>query len=165
VKFAEPRPFSDPEAAVRKLVEIANAAEAARTAASILSGSMAPFSPPAAVRPNTAPASSARSRRAGCGDTNPGPTSNSPTPAPSCSPDEMPDLMPAKGWRRHFEEPIPLPDEMAAKHASWLNMLEIEIDAWSANASIGSSRRHRPKRCGDQSQTWTRRNCQPYPSQ
>src|ERR1700674_398217 len=34
---------------------------------------MAPFSPPAAVRPNTAPASSARSRRAGCGDTNPGP--------------------------------------------------------------------------------------------
>jgi hypothetical protein len=28
VKFAEPRPFSDPEAAVRKLIEIANAAEA-----------------------------------------------------------------------------------------------------------------------------------------
>jgi hypothetical protein len=27
VKFAEPRPFSDPEAAVRKLIEIANAAE------------------------------------------------------------------------------------------------------------------------------------------
>src|SRR5258708_19276110 len=48
---------------------------------------MAPFSPPAAVRPNTAPASSARSRRAGCGGTNPGPTSNSPTPAPSYSPD------------------------------------------------------------------------------
>ena len=48
---------------------------------------MAPFSPPAAVRPNTAPASSTRSRRAGCGGTNPGPTSNSPTPAPSYSPD------------------------------------------------------------------------------
>jgi hypothetical protein len=28
VKFAEPRPFSDPEAAVRKLIEIADAAEA-----------------------------------------------------------------------------------------------------------------------------------------
>ena len=28
MKFAEPRPFSDPEAAVRKLIEIANAAEA-----------------------------------------------------------------------------------------------------------------------------------------
>jgi len=28
VKFAEHRPFSDPEAAVRKLIEIANAAEA-----------------------------------------------------------------------------------------------------------------------------------------
>ena len=27
MKFAEPRPFSDPEAAVRKLIEIANAAE------------------------------------------------------------------------------------------------------------------------------------------
>jgi len=25
--------------------------------------------------------------------------------------------MPDKGWRRHFEEPIPLPDEMAAKAA------------------------------------------------
>jgi hypothetical protein len=29
----------------------------------------------------------------------------------------MPNLMPDKGWRRHFEEPIPLPDEMAAKAA------------------------------------------------
>jgi len=26
----------------------------------------------------------------------------------------------AKGWRRHFEEPIPLPDEMAAKAAAGL---------------------------------------------
>ena len=32
VKFAEPRPFSDPEAAVRKLIEIANAAEAVQDA-------------------------------------------------------------------------------------------------------------------------------------
>src|SRR5712671_4483219 len=87
VKFAEPRPFSDPEAAVRKLIEIANAAEAVQDAASISSGSMAPFSPPAAVRPITAPASSARSRRAGCGGTNPEPTSNSPSPAPRYSPD------------------------------------------------------------------------------
>ena len=32
MKFAEPRPFSDPEAAVRKLIEIANAAEPRRRA-------------------------------------------------------------------------------------------------------------------------------------
>ncbi len=32
MKFAEPRPFSDPEAAVRKLIEIANAAEAVQDA-------------------------------------------------------------------------------------------------------------------------------------
>jgi hypothetical protein len=32
VKFAEPRPFSDPEAVVRKLIEIANAAEAVQDA-------------------------------------------------------------------------------------------------------------------------------------
>src|SRR5712672_2148191 len=90
-----------------------------------------------AVRPNTAPASSARSPRDGCGGTNPGPTSNSPTPAPSYSPDEMPNLMPDKGWRRHFEEPIPLPDEMAAKAAqgyyhdflSPLDLPELELDA------------------------------------
>jgi hypothetical protein len=97
VKFAEPRPFSDPEAAVRKLIEIANAAEAVQDGRIYVERVNGLFSPPAAVRPNTAPASSARSRRAGCGDTNPGPTSNSPTPAPSCSPDEMPNLMPDKG--------------------------------------------------------------------
>jgi hypothetical protein len=32
VKFAEPRPFSDPEATVRKLIEIANGAEAVQDA-------------------------------------------------------------------------------------------------------------------------------------
>jgi len=61
----------------------------------------------------------------------------SPQPAPSCSPDEMPNLMPDKGWRRHFEEPIPLPDEMAAKAAqgyyhdflSPLDLPELELDA------------------------------------
>jgi hypothetical protein len=26
----------------------------------------------------------------------------------------MPNLMPDKGWRWHFEEPIPLPDEIDA---------------------------------------------------
>ena len=59
VKFAEPRPFSDPEAAVRKLIEIANAAEAVQDARIYIE------------------------RVNGCGGTNPGPTSNSPTPAPS----------------------------------------------------------------------------------
>jgi len=86
VNFAEHRPFSDPEAAVRKLIEIANAAEAVQDARIYIERVNGPFSLPAAVRPNTAPASSARSRRAGCGDTNPGPSS--PTPAPSCSPNE-----------------------------------------------------------------------------
>jgi len=63
--------------------------------------------------------------------------SGSPQPAPSCSPDEMPNLMADKGWRRHFEEPIPLPDEMAAKAAqgyyhdflSPLDLPELELDA------------------------------------
>ena len=63
--------------------------------------------------------------------------SGSPQPAPSCSPDEMPSLMPDKGWRRHFEEPIPLPDEMAANSAqgyyhdflSPLDLPELELDA------------------------------------
>jgi hypothetical protein len=49
----------------------------------------------------------------------------------------MPSLMPDKGWRRHFEEPIPLPDEMAAKAAqdyyhdflSPLDLPELELDA------------------------------------
>jgi len=58
-------------------------------------------------------------------------------PAPSCSPDEMPNLMPDMGWRRHFEEPIPLPDEMAAKaeqgyyhdFLSPLDLPELELDA------------------------------------
>jgi len=52
-------------------------------------------------------------------------------------PDETPNLMPDKGWRRHFEEPIPLPDEMAAKAAqgyyhdflSPLDLPELELDA------------------------------------
>jgi hypothetical protein len=63
--------------------------------------------------------------------------SGSPQPAPSCSPDEMPNLMPDKGWCRHCEEPIPLPDEMAAKAAqgyyhnflSPLDLPELELDA------------------------------------
>src|SRR6266481_2710063 len=108
-----------------------------RTAASISSGSMAPFSPPAAVRPNTAPASSARSPRDGCGDTNPGPTSNSPTPAPSCSPDEMPNLMPDKGWQRPFDDPIPLSGgrqlvtlEDAAAYIMKLPKADQQLDEW-----------------------------------
>ena len=110
MKFAEPRPFSDPEAAVRKLIEIANAAEAVHDGRIYIERVNGPFlaagGSPAECR---APASSARSRRAGCGGTNPGPTSNSPTPAPSCSPDEIPNLMPDKGWQRRFDDPILLP--------------------------------------------------------
>src|SRR5258707_14516696 len=93
---------------------------------------MAPFSPPAAVRPNTAPASSARSRRAGCGGTNPGPTSNSPAPAPSYSPDGSDaleaslhlvhslDRVPARRWGcapgggRLLAQPDPAPGQLMA---------------------------------------------------
>src|SRR6266404_750679 len=120
VKFAEPRPFSDPEAAVRKLIEIANAAEAVQDGRIYIERVNGPFlaagGSPAEYRAGIERAIA----KAGCGDTNPGPTSNSPTPAPSCSPDEMANLMPDKGWRRHFEEPIPLPEEMAAKAAAGL---------------------------------------------
>jgi hypothetical protein len=35
--------------------------------------------------------------------------SGSPQPEPSCSPDEIPNLMPDKGWQRRFDDPIPLP--------------------------------------------------------
>ena len=83
------------------------------------------------------PASSARFAKGWLWRHESGSTSNSPTPAPSFSPDEMPNLMPDKGWRRHFEEPIPLPDEMATKAAqgyyhdflSPLDLPELELDA------------------------------------
>ena len=89
MKFAQHRPFSDPEAAVRKLIEIANAAEAVQDARIYIERVNGPFfaagGSPAEYR---AGMERAISRRAGCGDTNPGPTSSSPTPAPSCSPNE-----------------------------------------------------------------------------
>src|SRR5258708_25102138 len=89
---------------------------------------------PAAVRPNTAPALSARSRRAGFGGMNPGPTSNSPTPAPSYSPD-----MAATGWKRPFDDPIPLPDggqlvtlEDAGAYITELPKAEQDLEDWQA---------------------------------
>src|SRR6266852_3820378 len=50
--------------------------------------------------------------------------------------------MPDKGWRRHFEEPIPLPDEMAAKaaqgyyhdYARMANDTQLEADATESYA-------------------------------
>src|SRR3981189_1013219 len=94
---------------------------------------MAPFSPPAAVRPNTAPASSARSRRAGCGGTNPGPTSNSPTPPPSYSPDG------SDGLEASLRRPIPLPGgrqlvtlEDAAGYIMKLPKAEQNLGEWQA---------------------------------
>jgi hypothetical protein len=52
MKFVEPRPFADPEAAARKLIEIANSVEPVQDG-HLHTG---PFSPrAAAVRPNMAP--------------------------------------------------------------------------------------------------------------
>jgi hypothetical protein len=87
VKFAEPRPFSDPEAAVRKLIEIANAAEPVQDARIYIERVNGPFlaagGSPAEYRAGIERAIA----KGWLSGTNPGPTSNSPTPAPSYSPD------------------------------------------------------------------------------
>lgn len=116
MKFATDRLFADPDQAARKLLELANAAEAdrdQRIPIELINPAI-----PARWRECRRIPGRHRARespRDGCGGMSPASMSGSPQPAPSCSPDEMPNLMPDKGWRRHFEEPIPLPDEMAAK--------------------------------------------------
>jgi len=62
MKFVEPSRFTDPDAAARKLVEIANAETAAFTS----SASTGRFSKQAERRINTAPPWSARLRWTGC---------------------------------------------------------------------------------------------------
>ena len=103
VKFAEPRPFSDPEAAVRKLIEIANAAEAVQDARIYIErvngpflaagGSPAPQRHRARDREGLAVAARIRDlrqihrrRRRAIR------------------------LMAATGWKRLFDDPISLPD-------------------------------------------------------
>ncbi len=87
MKFATDRPFADPDQAARKLLELANAAEADRDQRIAIELINLPF-----LRAG----GSADEYRAGI------------------------ERAIAKGWRRHFEEPIPLPDEMAAKAAAGL---------------------------------------------
>jgi hypothetical protein len=71
-RYTEPTSFSDPEKAARKLIEIANAAESVQDQRVHIELIPRPSCTPAAVRTNTAPVSSARSRTAGYGSTNPG---------------------------------------------------------------------------------------------
>ena len=62
------RPFADPEAAARKLMEIANSIEPVQDGRIFIEDINWPFlSEHRAARPNTAPASSSRSSAAGCG--------------------------------------------------------------------------------------------------
>jgi hypothetical protein len=86
-KFVAARPFADPDAAARKLVEIANATEAVQDGRIFIELVNAAFlaagGSPAEYRAGL----EARSQRAGCGGTGPGRSRNSPRPRPSCSSD------------------------------------------------------------------------------
>lgn len=74
MKFVSVSPFSEPDAAARRLMEIANAAEAVQDGRIHIELINAPSSMLGALRPNTARASSEPSPRVGCGGTNPGST-------------------------------------------------------------------------------------------
>ena len=66
MKFAEPHPFADPDAAARKLVEIANGVEAVQDGRIFVEAINEPFL--TVVASNSAPGSSAPLRSAGyCG--------------------------------------------------------------------------------------------------
>jgi hypothetical protein len=67
MKFVEPNGFTDPDAAARKLVEIANAVEAVQDGGFTSSLSMPHSSRPVARRTSSAPASNAPLHRAGSG--------------------------------------------------------------------------------------------------
>jgi hypothetical protein len=73
MKFVEPSHFTDPDAATRKLVEIANASEAVQDGRIYIERVNGPFLEGAAPRISTAPPWRQRSSWAGCGGTNPGP--------------------------------------------------------------------------------------------
>src|SRR5882672_6044032 len=121
VKFAEPRPFSDPEAAVRKLIEIANTAEPVQDARIYIERVNGPFLA-AGGSPAEYRAGIERAIAKGWLWRHESGTYVKFTDAGAellglafgCI-----DLIvtPDKGWCRRFEEPIPLPDEMAAMPA------------------------------------------------
>jgi hypothetical protein len=89
MKFATDRPFADPDRAARKLLELANAAQADRDQRIAIELINLPFRR-AGVPTNTGQVSSARSPRDGCGGMSPASMSGSPQQAPSCSPDDKP---------------------------------------------------------------------------
>jgi hypothetical protein len=68
-KFVAARPFADPDAGARKLIEIANDVEAVQNAGFISSGSMRRFWRLAVPATTSAPGSSAPSHSAGYGCT------------------------------------------------------------------------------------------------
>jgi hypothetical protein len=74
MKYVTGRLFADPDAAARKLVEIANAAEAVQDGRIHIELIKRRSSALAAPRPNSAPVSNARSPRAGYGGMSPAST-------------------------------------------------------------------------------------------
>ena len=75
MKFVPDRPYSDPEKAARKLIEIANAVEAIQDGRIHIEKINGPFlSEFKGLPPNTRPASIWRLIAAGYGCMNPGPT-------------------------------------------------------------------------------------------
>jgi hypothetical protein len=87
MKFVEPRPFADPEAAARKLVELANAFEPVQDGRIYIEKINEPFlyQLRGTPRRNTRPAFCARSRRAGSSCTRAAPMCGSLRRARRCS--------------------------------------------------------------------------------
>jgi hypothetical protein len=74
MKFIQPpRPFTDPDVAARKLVEIANGIEAAQDSRLFIGLLNAPFLKAGELPTTSAPGSSAPLRSVGCGGMNQGP--------------------------------------------------------------------------------------------
>jgi hypothetical protein len=74
MKYVERQPLADPDAAARKIVEIANGAEAVQDGRIFSSGSMSRSWRPAAVASSSAPGSIVPLRSAGSGGTRAAPT-------------------------------------------------------------------------------------------
>src|SRR6201984_2243382 len=84
MKFVQKGPFANPDAAARKLVEIANDVEAVQDGRIYIERVNEPFLAAAAAVSNSGPGSSAPVRLAGYCDTRAGPTCGSPTAARRC---------------------------------------------------------------------------------
>jgi hypothetical protein len=88
MKFVEPSHLTGPDAAARKLMEIAHTAEAVQDGRINIEPINEPFLRQAARPPSSARVSTARSPGA-CGVTRAGPSCGSPQPGPSCSPERL----------------------------------------------------------------------------